>query len=108
MTEAHAPEAEEALRDPAHRHEVPHQEEERDRHQRDARNLREHALRHEEEPHRVTAREEVRDDGRKAHRDGRGHPQEEEDDHGREDKEHGHGKHAATKDVGPTRPFGTE
>ena len=98
MTEAHAPEAEEALRDSAHRHEVTHQEEERDRHQRDARNLREHALRHEEEPRRVTAREEVRGDGRKAHRDGRGHPQEEEDHHGRENEKHGHGKHAAATD----------
>lgn len=86
MTEAHAPEPEETLRDSAHRHEVPHQEEERNRHQRDARHLREHALRHEEEPRRVTAREEIRGNRRKAHRDGRGHPQKEEDHHGRENE----------------------
>lgn len=86
VPEAHATEPEEALRDPAHRHEVPHQKEERNRHQRDARHLREHALRHEEEPRRVTARKKVRGNGRKAHRDGRGHPQKEEDHYGRENE----------------------
>ena len=106
VTEAHATEPEEALRDPAHRHEVSHQEEERNRHQRDARHLREHALRHEEEPRRVTAREEIRDNGRKAHRDGRGHPQKEENHHSRENEKHGHGKHAAATDVCLPRPFG--
>ena len=106
VAEAHAPKPKETLRDPAYRHEVPHQKEERNRHQRDARHLREHALRHEEEPRRVTARKEVCGDGRKAHRDGRGHPQEEEDHHGRENEKHGHGKHAAATDVCPTRPFG--
>ena len=106
VAEAHAPKPKETLRDPAYRHEVPHQEEERNRHQRDARDLREHALRHEEEPRRVTARKEIRGNGRKAHRDGRGHPQEKENHHGRENEKHGHGKHAAAKDVCPTRPFG--
>ena len=62
---AHAPKAEKAFRNSAHRHEIPHEKKERNGHERDARNLGEHALRHEKKPRDVAARKKKRRDGAK-------------------------------------------
>ena len=90
VADADAPEAEEALGDAAHRHEISHEEEEGNRHERNPRDLRVHALRHEEEPCRVTARPEIGGDRYAAHRDGRRDADHHQHEHGGEDHKHDH------------------
>ena len=90
MPEAHAPKAEKAFRNSAHRHEIPHEKKERNRHERNARDLGKHSLRHEEKPRNVAARKKKRRDGGKAHRDCCGDADKHQHQHSRKDEEHCH------------------
>ena len=91
VAEADASEAEERLAHAAHGHQVPHEKEERNRHERDPRDLREHALRHEEEARGVAAREEEGRDRGEPHGHGRADAEKHQQEHRPENDEHQHG-----------------
>ena len=91
VAEADASEAEERLAHAAHGHQVPHEKEERNRHERDPRDLREHTLRHEEEARGVAAREEEGRDRGEPHGHGRADAEKHQQEHRPENDEHQHG-----------------